>query len=96
VTSPTPGKINQGFRVWQCLLEGFDLVAVVAGEDADAGALCERRHDLASEPEDGGLVRRAVADDEGAAAVGQGVEDAGERGAEPLRVLRDEPRIRFA
>lgn len=29
------------------LLKGFDLVAVVAGDDADAGALGERRHDLA-------------------------------------------------
>jgi hypothetical protein len=31
------------------LLERFDLVAIVAGDDADAGALGERRHDLAGE-----------------------------------------------
>jgi hypothetical protein len=31
------------------LLKGFDLVAVVAGDDADARALGERRHDLAGE-----------------------------------------------
>jgi hypothetical protein len=37
-----PGFISKGF-----LVEGFDLVAVVAGDDADAGALGERRHDLA-------------------------------------------------
>jgi hypothetical protein len=36
-------------RVSVLLLEGFDLVAVVAGEDAHAGALGERRHDLAGE-----------------------------------------------
>jgi hypothetical protein len=71
-------------------------VAVVARDDADAGALRERRHDLAGEAEDGGLIRRAVADDEGAAAVGQSVEDAAERGAEPLGVFRDELRIGLA
>jgi hypothetical protein len=36
------------------LRERFDLVAVVAGDDEDSGALCERRHDLAGEAEDGG------------------------------------------
>jgi hypothetical protein len=77
-------------RGWQRLFEGFDLVAFVAGDEADAGALCERRHDLAAEAEDGSLVRGTVADDEGAAAVGQVVEDAAECGAELLRVLRNE------
>jgi hypothetical protein len=37
-----------------------------------------------------------VVDDEGIAAVGQAVEDAAERGAEPLRVLRDELGIGLA
>ena len=41
--------------------ERFDPVAIIAGEDADAGALRERRHDHAGEAEDGGLVGRAVA-----------------------------------
>jgi len=45
---------------------------------------------FAGEAEDGGLVRRAVADDEGAAVVGQSVEDATECDAEPLGVLGDE------
>jgi hypothetical protein len=78
------------------LLDGFDLVAVVAGDDADARALGERRHDFAGEAENSSLVGRAVADDEGAAAVGQDFEDATERGAEPLRVLRHELRIGLA
>jgi hypothetical protein len=73
-----------------CLLEEFDLEAVVPGEDTDAGALGERRHNFAREAEDGGLVRRTVADDKGAGVVGQGVEDATERDAEPVGVLRDE------
>jgi hypothetical protein len=68
----------------------------VAVDDADASTLRERRRNLAGEAQDRGLVRRAVADDEGAAAVGQGVEDAAKRGAEPLRVLRDELRIGLA
>jgi hypothetical protein len=78
------------------LLERFDLIGVVARDDTDAGALCKRRHCLAGEAEDRSLVRRAVADDESAATVGQRVEDAAERGAEPLRVLRDELRIGVA
>jgi hypothetical protein len=45
---------------------------------------------LASEAEDGGFVRWAVADDESAAALGQAAEDALKRGAEPLRVVGDE------
>jgi hypothetical protein len=74
----------------RALLEGFDPIAVLARDDVDAGALGERRHDLAGEAEDGGLVRRAMADDERAAAVRQRVENAAERGAEPLRVFCDD------
>jgi hypothetical protein len=80
----------------QFLLQGFDLVAAFDGHDADAGPLCERRDDLAGETENRGLVRRAVADDKGAAVVGQAVEHAAERGTEPLRVLRDELGIGLA
>src|ERR671936_1727990 len=78
------------------LLEGFDLVAVVAGDDAATSALCERRHDLAGKAQDRRLVRRAVADHECAAAFGQAVEDAAERSAKQLRVLCDELRVGFA
>ena len=46
--------------------------------------------------EDGGFVCRAAPNDEGAAIVRQAVEDAAERGAEPLRVLGDEFRIGLA
>jgi len=35
--------------VARCLLEGFDVVAVDAGDEVDAGAFCERCHDLAGE-----------------------------------------------
>src|SRR5919201_4499359 len=78
------------------LLEGFDLAAVVAGDDEDTSALRERRYDLAGEAQDRRLVRRAVADHECAAAFGQAVEDAAERSAKQLRVLCDELRVGFA
>src|SRR5438552_8750991 len=58
-------------------VERVDLVTVV-GDDEDTGALGNGHDDFAGEAEAGGLVRRNVADDEGAAAVGQGLEDAAE------------------
>ena len=77
-------------------LEGFDLVAVVAKDNKYAGSLRQRRHDLARETQDGGFDCRAVPDDQGAAIIGQAVEDAAERGAEPLRVFGDELRVDLA
>jgi putative pyruvate formate lyase activating enzyme len=72
------------------LLERFDRVAVVAGDDEDTRALRERLHDFAGEAENRGLVCRAMAGDEGASAVRQRVEDAAQCCAEPLGVLGDE------
>jgi hypothetical protein len=67
--------------------ERFEPGSDLRREDVDVGALGERRHDLAGEAEDGGLVGRAVADDERAAAVGERFEDTAERGGEPRPVL---------
>jgi hypothetical protein len=107
-----PGKadvvmVGEGFMppLWQVLIapnpkagliEGLDLVPVVPSNHQDAGARCERRHDLAGQAEDRGLVCRTVAYDQGATAVGQSVEDAAECGAQPLRVVRDERSVGFA
>ena len=70
--------------------EWLDRVTVLAGDDEHGFAFTERRHDLAGEPEDRGLVRRAVADSDRPAAVRQTVEDPAESRTEPLRVLLDE------
>ena len=78
------------------LSEEFHPVTTGESNHEDAGAFRERRNDLTGEAEDRGLVRRAVADDESATPVGQGVEDAGEGGTEPLRVLRHELGIGLA
>jgi hypothetical protein len=78
------------------LRERLDQEALVPDRDEHAGALRERRHDPAREAENGGLVRRAVADRDCAAVLGQPVEDAAERSAEPLGVLHDKLRIGLA
>jgi len=58
------------------LTELLDSEGSVLLDDEDAAALRDRLDDLACETENGGLVRRAVADDERATAVGERLEDA--------------------
>jgi hypothetical protein len=89
-TAPA-GAVRAGKALrWLSLLERLDRIAVVGGDEEDSCAFRERRHDLAGEAKDGGLVCGAVARDEGASVIRQRVEDAAQCSAEPLRVVGDE------
>jgi hypothetical protein len=61
--APT-GRARKRASRGDSLVDGLDLIAAVVGDDANSGALCERRHDLPGESQDSRLTRRTVADHE--------------------------------
>jgi hypothetical protein len=61
--APT-GRARKRASRGDSLVDGLDLIAAAVGDDANSGALCERRHDLPGESQDSRLTRRTVADHE--------------------------------
>jgi hypothetical protein len=74
-------------------LQRLDPRRVAVDHEEHSGALRDRPDELAGQAEDGRLVRGAVSNDEGSAAIAQAVEHPPQRGSQGRRVLLDELRV---
>jgi hypothetical protein len=76
--------------------EFLDTDGSVLLDDEHAATLRDRLDHVARQPENGGLVGRAVAGDERATSFGEPAEDATQPGREPGGVFLDELRVGLA